>query len=213
MTRLPIELQAQILEHLPNFSSLFSAIQTHSNMYNAYSTFDCRILHTIFRRRCDKTKQKNIGLVFWELVFATRHAFIRREIVEDVFIMGWELFRTRNLEELLLPLGRALAWSYWQEGEAEMEAKTEMVDAMVEVASEDEDGAEWEVIHEGGHRKEDAISLLDKLVHGRAPFDHQPPLSRSKYPEELRQRWPRATVQPILELLNKWTDNKEKVVV
>ena len=81
------------------------------------------------------------------------------------------------------------------------------------VASEDEDGAEWEVIHEGGDRKEDAISLLDKLVHGRAPFDHQPPPSRSKYPEELRQRWPRATVQPILELLNKWTDNKEKVVV
>ena len=43
--------------------------------------------------------------------------------------MGWELFQTRNLEELLLPLGRALAWSYWQEGEAEMEAKTTEVDA------------------------------------------------------------------------------------
>ena len=185
LTQLPTELQAQILEHLPNFSSLFSAIQTCRNMYNAYRDFDRRILHMIFRRQCDKTKGNKIDQVFRELVFAIRHAFVKREIVKEVFTMGWELFRKSDLEELLLPLGRALAWSYWREGEAEMEAKTTKV----------EDGAgavaKWEVTNEGGNRKRDAVSLLKTLVYGQEPFGHKPPPRKSKYRGELQRRWPR----------------------
>lgn len=52
-----------------------------------------------------------------------------------------------------------------------MEAETTKVDAL-EVACEDEDGAEWGVVYEGGHRKEDAISTLQPRCLGDVQ-DHE----------------------------------------
>ncbi len=37
--------------------------------------------------------------MFQELLFAIRYAFIKGEIVEGIFTMGWGLFRTRDLGE------------------------------------------------------------------------------------------------------------------
>jgi len=56
----------------------------------------------------------------WELVFAIRHSeFIRGKIVEEFLTVGWDLFRNKHLEELLLPLGTELARSYSQDGRKE----------------------------------------------------------------------------------------------
>ncbi|KAL2263076.1 hypothetical protein VTK26DRAFT_8301 [Humicola hyalothermophila] len=212
LTQLPIELRAEILQHLPNFPCLFSAIQAHRNMYNAYHNFDRQILHIIFGRQCDETERNNTGQVFLELVFAIRHAFIKREIVGELFTIGWKLFRTRDQEEFLLPLGRALAWSYWQEGGAEIEAKTTRM-----IANEDEDGvivgAKWEEINKGGNRKTDAVSLLQKLVYRQEPFDQNPPPTKAKDYREFQQRWPSMAVLPVLGLLNKLTRNEEAIEV
>lgn len=37
---------------------------------------------------------------------------VHRNVVRHVFETGWEFFRKRHQEELLIPFGRALAWSY-----------------------------------------------------------------------------------------------------
>ncbi|KAI3318345.1 hypothetical protein HD806DRAFT_512619 [Xylariaceae sp. AK1471] len=37
-------------------------------------------------------------------------------IAREIFTRGWQILRERRLEELLLPLGRALAWSCYLDG-------------------------------------------------------------------------------------------------
>ena len=41
-----------------------------------------------------------------------RQDIVHRDIVRHIFETGWEIFRQRHQEELLIPFGRALAWSY-----------------------------------------------------------------------------------------------------
>jgi hypothetical protein len=41
-----------------------------------------------------------------------RRDIVHRDIVRHIFETGWEMFRQRHQEELLIPFGKALAWSY-----------------------------------------------------------------------------------------------------
>jgi hypothetical protein len=55
-------------------------------------------------------KGHNVGRIFWELDFAIRHSFMARSHVQAALLeQGWPLFQCLQLEELLIPLVRALA--------------------------------------------------------------------------------------------------------
>ena len=111
LLRLPLELLVRILEQLPNLSSILSAILTHSLIYKAFTEYESQIPLTVFGRKCNEVKGSELSHLFWELVFAVRHDFVKRDSAERIFILGWQVFRQRCAEELLIPVGRALAWS------------------------------------------------------------------------------------------------------
>ena len=177
-TTLPIELHVQILGFLPCFTTVFSAVCTHSSIFSAFKASERQILLAVFHRHCNRAKAYDVGQVFWELVFAIRQDFVARDIAQELFTVGWQLFRDRGLEELLLPLGRALAWSYCLDGP------------------------------EGSAgREEEAVALLTKLAHGDAPFDHKPqPASKGAiFRRDFKQPWPKVTLWPVLALLESLT--------
>ncbi|KAL2015067.1 hypothetical protein VTK56DRAFT_6411 [Thermocarpiscus australiensis] len=196
LANLPVELVLQVLEHLPDFASLLSAIVVCQSIYRVYERYGRLIPLAIFRRQYDETEQDetkryDISRVFWELVFAIRHPnFVEREIVEKLYTIGWEWFRGIDLEELLLPLGRELARSYCLD-----------------------------------KRKEEAVKLLDKIAYGREPFDSRPIISEEEmhpdseslpigniddiYRAKSRQRWPRVTLLPVFDLLSELTNRMD----
>ncbi|KAJ3570092.1 hypothetical protein NPX13_g5848 [Xylaria arbuscula] len=112
LTRLPVEMKAEILSHLPNLRALLSAILAHTSLYATYKECSRSILLAVFRRRCRAIRGCEIGEAYLELVFAIRHDFVSRDVVKELFTYAWGVFRTRHVEDLLLPLGRALALTY-----------------------------------------------------------------------------------------------------
>jgi hypothetical protein len=113
---LPVELIANTLQNLPNLKALFSAIQTCKSIYNGYRERRRGILVSIFQRECKAAKHYAVGRIFWELVFAVRHDFVKREHVLELFIIGWQIYQNRQLEELLIPVGVSPAWTYCLDG-------------------------------------------------------------------------------------------------
>jgi hypothetical protein len=73
--------------------------------------YERQILRTVFRGQCDEIKRHRLGPLFGELVFAIRHDFVKRDLAEEFFTLSWQIFRRRDLVELLIPPGRSLAWS------------------------------------------------------------------------------------------------------
>ena len=54
----------------------------------------------------------NVGRIYWELEFAIRYDFVERNHAQRALLeLGWPLFQSRQLEELLFPLVRDLAWT------------------------------------------------------------------------------------------------------
>ncbi|KAJ9130232.1 hypothetical protein NKR23_g12300 [Pleurostoma richardsiae] len=107
---LPLEIVAIILGYLPDFRALFRAVQTCKLSYNAYQAHGHQVVPAIFGRECAAVKGHNVGRIFWELDFAIRHSFMARSHVQAALLeQGWPLFQCLQLEELLIPLVRALA--------------------------------------------------------------------------------------------------------
>lgn len=170
-TCLPPEIGVNILGYLSDFSTLLSTILTHRAVRDLYHAFDRQILLAIFHRQCSEVRGFKIGQPFWSLVFAIRHDIVKRAIAEELFVAGWQIFQKRNLEELLLPLGGALAWSYCLD-----------------------------------NREKDAVNFLEELWSGSERFvrESRPlTLRNGMYREELQQMWPKATLSPIRQLLDK----------
>ncbi|KAI3322900.1 hypothetical protein HD806DRAFT_499636 [Xylariaceae sp. AK1471] len=119
LTRLPIEIRMEILGYLPNLRTLLSAILTHSSLYATYLEYSRSIPLAIFRERCRAIQGCDIGDVFWELVFAINHDFVHRDVVKELFACAWDVFHTRHMEDVLIPLGRALALTYRQDHRGE----------------------------------------------------------------------------------------------
>ncbi|KAJ2903307.1 hypothetical protein MKZ38_010124 [Zalerion maritima] len=178
LTSLPTELRLLLLENLSDFSTLLSAILTRKSFHELYQGYERRILLAIFRRQCNKLRRYNIGQVFWELVFAIRHDFMKREIVEELFTVGWQVFQQRDLEELLIPLGRALAWSYCLDGR-----DGDAVDLLTRI---------WHGRGPFHHTR--AIKLHHSTL--RAMKFHHNLLG-----EDFKRMWPKATLIPVFELL------------
>lgn len=63
-------------------------------------------------RLCARIRAYNVGKGFKELGFAICRDFMPRDCVKEALTTSWPIFAERQLGELLLPLARALAWSY-----------------------------------------------------------------------------------------------------
>lgn len=111
---LPVEVIAIILGYLAGLRDLFSAVQSCHRSLDSYNEHGHQIVPAILRRECTKVIGHDVGQVFWELDFAVRRDFLRRDHVQAVLLdYSWPLFQRRQLEELLLPLVGALAWTFW----------------------------------------------------------------------------------------------------
>lgn len=112
LSELPPELVVEVLRFLPDFTSLLCAVQTCHTIKSLYINNSCRVLCDIFLAQRDRISDHNVVSLFWELIFAIQHTFISRDDTEQLFTIGWRVFRQIQLEELLLPLARELARSY-----------------------------------------------------------------------------------------------------
>src|SRR6187549_2571294 len=128
-SNVPLEVVAIILGYLPDFRTLFSVVQTCRQPYDSYKEHGHQIVPTILERECAKVKGLNAGHIFWELDFAIRHDFMERDHVQAVLLeQGWPLFQRLQLEELLLPLVGALAWTlYMDDRQADAVALLRMI--------------------------------------------------------------------------------------
>ena len=112
LAKLPTELFFYIFLNLSDLTTLFSLIQTCKRCFNFYKDNSRQITLAILRRQYANAIRYDVGRIFWELEFTIRHDFVKREDAKAALLeLGWPLFRRRQLEELLLPLVRGLAWT------------------------------------------------------------------------------------------------------
>ncbi|KAI9146604.1 hypothetical protein HJFPF1_13608 [Paramyrothecium foliicola] len=63
----------------------------------------------IFTKACKHVHDYRLGEIFWNLVVAINESYMHRLYVKHMFEEAWPLFVDRQLDELLYPLGMALA--------------------------------------------------------------------------------------------------------
>jgi hypothetical protein len=123
--------------------------------------------------------------VFWELVFAIRHDFVEGDLAQIIFRRRLAGLSGKAPRELLLPLGRALAWSYCLDGP------------------------------EGSAgREEDAVALLKGIVRGDRPFHHRPwpELRHGMVRKKFEMIWPKVILAPVMGLLEELTGSASELM-
>lgn len=109
ISSLPNEIFTAILELLPDLHSLGSALHVCRRWYNIYAGSHGRIARLIFTKICKRVQYYQLGEIFWNLVFAINEPYMHRLYVKHMFAEAWPIFTSRQLEELLYPIGMALA--------------------------------------------------------------------------------------------------------
>ncbi|KAH6986599.1 hypothetical protein EDB80DRAFT_874626 [Ilyonectria destructans] len=109
---LPVEILTMIFGCLHDFETLASAAATCRSFHTSFQDNSQAIIRAIFANVCGRVRDNNIGEIFWQLEFAIRRCLIPRADVEAALGRSWSIFAEQELGELLLPLARALAWSY-----------------------------------------------------------------------------------------------------
>ncbi|EDN11070.1 predicted protein [Histoplasma mississippiense (nom. inval.)] len=110
--RLPPDIVSMILENLPDFAALFSAVQTCRNFYSAFQNYSRQILKAIFLNQCRSVEKYSWGKVFRELVFIVCKDFVARDAARFILETAWEWFLQMEQEEVLIPIAVGLAHSY-----------------------------------------------------------------------------------------------------
>ncbi|KAJ4196925.1 hypothetical protein NW759_016382 [Fusarium solani] len=114
---LPVEVVILIMERLPDLTTLASAVETCRAMHNIFCMNSQLIVREILSKACDDVRhdrnpyQGVCGLIE-DLEFAVRRQFLPRSPVEDAFTVTWSLFSEMEVEEILYPIARQLAWTY-----------------------------------------------------------------------------------------------------
>jgi hypothetical protein len=105
LTCLPLELLVRILGQFPNLRTILSAILTWRTIYRSFTGYERQILLAVFGRQCNGVKGYWLSQLFWELFFADRHDFVRRDIAEEIVAIGWQV---------LPEMCRGASNSYWK---------------------------------------------------------------------------------------------------
>lgn len=111
LSALPVEIITAILEELPDLRTLVSTIKVCRTVYEVYNGSGGRIARTIFTKVCARIRHYRLGEVYWDFAFAINEPWLHRLHVMQMFAEAWPIFLSRQLEELLYPLGMILAWT------------------------------------------------------------------------------------------------------
>lgn len=106
---LPPEILTAIFEELPDLQALASVLHVCQRWYAICTAKDGRIAKMIFTKSRKSTRHYRLGEVFWNLDVAIKEHYMHRLHVKRMFVEAWPIFVRRQLEELLYPLGMALA--------------------------------------------------------------------------------------------------------
>lgn len=109
---LPHELLLQILGNLQDLQDFFSSILTCRLIFDIFQEAQRPLIESTFAKYIQLRTDWELYRVLIQLSQIIRRDIVHRDIVRLIFETGWEIFRQRHQEELLIPFGRALAWSY-----------------------------------------------------------------------------------------------------
>jgi hypothetical protein len=122
LTSLPPELTVIVLKNLPDFNSLFSAIQACKQLYLYYQDDDKSVITSIgsniyqhaihYDRECGSFLGQGPCLIIQQLIVAIKTACVNRDVILQMFTHAWIFLHDRELEELLIPVAMGLAWSF-----------------------------------------------------------------------------------------------------
>lgn len=102
----------KILGNLQELKDLFSTILACRRIFNVFREAQKPLIEPNFAKYTRLKANRGIYRVLTDLGLIIRRDVVHRHVVQHIFETGWELFRKRYQEELLIPFGGALAWSY-----------------------------------------------------------------------------------------------------
>ncbi|KAJ0165577.1 hypothetical protein CTA2_10738 [Colletotrichum tanaceti] len=112
MKKLPYDILLMVLERVEDFMTLATAVEAFPPFYDVFTRHSGVIVERISATMCARVRAYEVGDLYQQLEFAIRRCFIPRADLETAFTMSWPIFAARELGETLLPLARALAWTY-----------------------------------------------------------------------------------------------------
>jgi hypothetical protein len=109
---LPSELITLLLSFL-DVNSLQSFMLTCRKYFKIFKEGEQAIMKSIISQIYYSAEyHEKASKVFAALVFTIQHEFIGRDAAQAAFERGWSHLKDLQLEQLLIPVGRGLAWSY-----------------------------------------------------------------------------------------------------
>ncbi|RSL64882.1 hypothetical protein CEP53_003866 [Fusarium sp. AF-6] len=118
---LPVEVILLVFEHLPDLKSLSSIAETCRAMHNVFRRHSEVVITRILSKTCggvwsSPNPYADVCQITADLEFAVHRQLLPQPHVEDAFAVAWRLFATMELEEILYPVARELAWGYYLDG-------------------------------------------------------------------------------------------------
>lgn len=118
---LSVEVILLVFEHLPDLKSLSSVAEACRAMHNVFRRHSEVLITRILSKSCggvwnSPNPYADICQITADLEFAVHRQFLLQSHVEDAFAVAWRLFTAMELEEILYPIARELAWGYHLDG-------------------------------------------------------------------------------------------------
>lgn len=102
--------------YLPDLLSVHSASRTCKCIYNIYQTSELKIIRSTILRIHNLKFERKIYRLLRILEYVVKQNIVQRDIALAVLQDGWKLFASKEREQLLIPFGKALAWTYASNG-------------------------------------------------------------------------------------------------
>ncbi|KAL2836628.1 hypothetical protein BJY01DRAFT_221820 [Aspergillus pseudoustus] len=112
LINLPSELLLAIFSHLGNLDDLFSIIFTCKRFFDVFQTAQQSLIQSTFTGYTCLKSDRVIYKGLLQLIQVIERDIVPRDVAKSIFELAWKLFRQDQLEVLLIPLGKALAWSF-----------------------------------------------------------------------------------------------------
>lgn len=112
---LPPELLLKIIGNLKDLEDLFSAILTCRRIFDIFQEAQRPLIKSTFAKYFRLNTEQELYKVLTQLSCIVRRGIVRSDFVCHIFEIGWGIFK-QKYQELLIPFGRALAWSYVLDG-------------------------------------------------------------------------------------------------
>jgi hypothetical protein len=109
---LPPEIVLIILGYLQDLDCLFSTVLTCRRLFDIFWNAQQRVIESILSRYIPLETDRAIFGALNALRFVIRQDVIQTNVAQSIFEAAWKLFKAKCREGLLIPFGRALAWSF-----------------------------------------------------------------------------------------------------